>query len=211
LTTHPENPVDASLGQVLDVYVPLKWTSGAPQGTIEVYLHYEPHAGLVTLIRNSIWLAGAVVALGATVALFLLYRAELHGVRRERDVAAQREREVIALNRVLQRDVAHSLELREGLRSLRDQLASMHKGQLTKASPAEGFVQMEDRIGKLATLSVGVLARDPQPGGNTGSPWSLASPLLGRAPGRRAPSQTPSPPEERPRSPPTHGPAGRSL
>ncbi|MEK7778038.1 MAG: hypothetical protein AAB303_05375, partial [Chloroflexota bacterium] len=123
VTDQPEAPEERGLGRLIEVYVPLTWAEeGAPVGVLEVYLPYAPYARHLASIRNAIFLAAGLASLTLPLALYLLYRRGWASIRAERDMTLQREREVVALNRLLQRDMAHYYEVRDRLLELQNEV-----------------------------------------------------------------------------------------
>ncbi len=121
VTSESESPEERTLGELIEAYVPLTW-EGTAKGVLEVYIPYAPYARHLASIRNAILAAVVGMSLTLPISLYVLYRIGVRSIRRERDTAIQRQREVQGLNRLLQQDLAHYSELRGRLLELRDKL-----------------------------------------------------------------------------------------
>lgn len=89
-TLHTETASEVGLGQLVEVYVPLRFAaSGAPAGVFEIYLSYRPIA--VALTRNKRMIA-LLIAIGLALLWSILYRIVARASRRLRQQAEENDR-----------------------------------------------------------------------------------------------------------------------
>jgi diguanylate cyclase (GGDEF)-like protein len=87
---HAETASEVGLGQLVEVYVPLRFTaSGPPAGVFEIYLSYRPIAGAITRNKRTIAL---LVAIGLGLLWSILYRIVARASRRLRQQADENDR-----------------------------------------------------------------------------------------------------------------------
>ena len=79
---HSETASEVGLGQLVEVYVPLRFhRSGPPAGVFEIYLSYRPIASAVTRDKRMI---GLLIAVGLALLWAILYRIVARASRRLR-------------------------------------------------------------------------------------------------------------------------------
>ncbi|MDO8750726.1 MAG: hypothetical protein Q7K03_06240 [Dehalococcoidia bacterium] len=162
VTDQPEAPEMRALGQLIEVYIPLTWeVDGMPAGVLEVYLPYAPYHRQLASIRNAIFLAAVIASLTLPLALYLLYRTGWKAIREERNMTIQRQREVDALNRLLQRDIAHYAELQQRILRLRDEVVGPVPSQ-GNAPPLARDAWLAMRIRDLAEFAPDVMISPAQ-------------------------------------------------
>jgi diguanylate cyclase (GGDEF)-like protein len=84
---HSETASEVGLGQLVEVYVPLRFTaSGPPAGAFEIYLSYAPIAAAITAEKRMIAL---LVAVGLGLLWAILYRIVARASRRLRRQARE--------------------------------------------------------------------------------------------------------------------------
>src|ERR1022692_1612936 len=89
-TLHTETASEVGLGQLVEVYVPLRFAaSGPPAGVFEIYLSYRPLA--VALTRNKRMIA-LLIAIGLVLLWSILYRIVARASRRLRQQAEENDR-----------------------------------------------------------------------------------------------------------------------
>jgi len=89
-STHNETASEVGLGQLVEVYVPLRFTrSGPPAGAFEIYLSYRPIAAAVTRDKRTIV---ALVAVGLALLWAVLYPIVARASRRLRRQAQENYR-----------------------------------------------------------------------------------------------------------------------
>jgi diguanylate cyclase (GGDEF)-like protein len=87
---HTETASEVGLGQLVEVYVPLRFgASGPPAGAFEIYLSYHPIA--VALARNKRMIA-LLIAIGLGLLWLILYRIVARASRRLRQQADENDR-----------------------------------------------------------------------------------------------------------------------
>ncbi|MBI4281934.1 MAG: hypothetical protein HY672_00385 [Chloroflexi bacterium] len=154
-----EFPEERVLGQLIEVYAPVTWygEAGTPAGVLEVYLSYAPYARHLTSVRNAIFASAVLMSLALGTALCVLYHVGWRSILREREMVLNREREVSALNRLLQADLAHYDEVQNRLLGLRDEVLrrfpSVEGGMVPAAADAWLVIQIRD----LATFATDVM------------------------------------------------------
>ena len=86
---HTETASEVGLGQLVEVYVPLRFAaSGPPAGVFEIYLSYRPIA--VALTRNKRMIV-ALIAIGLALLWSILYRIVARASRRLRQQADEND------------------------------------------------------------------------------------------------------------------------
>ncbi len=153
MVREPESPLDMTGQEMLEVYVPLFWEPGVGGGVLETVIEYNPYAVQMQRIRYVILAASAVVLLTMAVCAFAVFRAGSTSIRKERDVAQQRHREVVALNRFLQADIERTRELQDRLQSLRQEFLASPPAHGNPEALAAQYVKLSERIGELAAFS----------------------------------------------------------
>jgi len=79
---HTETASEVGLGQLVEVYVPLRFaTSGPPEGAFEIYLSYKPIAAAISHDKRTIAL---LVAIGLLLLWLILFRIVAQASRRLR-------------------------------------------------------------------------------------------------------------------------------
>ncbi|MBI4233956.1 MAG: hypothetical protein HY686_05890 [Chloroflexi bacterium] len=152
VTEQPESPWERGLGTLLEVYAPLTLESeSVPAGVLEVALPYSYYTRYLTPIRRAILLVMGISFLTLPVALYALHRTGWNVVRRQRDLALQRQREVEGLNRLLQADIHLNAHLWDELLRLRDELANMPASPADPMTLAARYAGLGARLGELAT------------------------------------------------------------
>lgn len=87
---HTETASEVGLGQLVEVYVPLRFTaSGPPEGAFEIYLSYRPIAAAIASDKRTIAL---LVAIGLALLWAILYRIVVRASRRLRGQARENYR-----------------------------------------------------------------------------------------------------------------------
>jgi diguanylate cyclase (GGDEF)-like protein len=87
---HTETASEVGLGQLVEVYVPLRFApSGPPAGAFEIYLSYRPIAGALTRNKRMIAL---LIAIGLGLLWSILYRIVARASRRLRQQADENDR-----------------------------------------------------------------------------------------------------------------------
>ncbi len=87
---HTETASEVGLGQLVEVYVPLRFAaSGPPAGVFEIYLSYRPIAAALT--RNKRMIV-ALIAIGLALLWSILYRIVARASRRLRQQADENDR-----------------------------------------------------------------------------------------------------------------------
>jgi len=87
---HTETASEIGLGQLVEVYVPLRFSaSGPPEGAFEIYLSYRPIAAAITAYKRMIAL---LVAVGLALLWAILYRIVARASRRLRRQARENYR-----------------------------------------------------------------------------------------------------------------------
>jgi diguanylate cyclase (GGDEF)-like protein len=87
---HTETASEVGLGQLVEVYVPLRFAAtGPPVGVFEIYLSYRPIAAALTRNKRMIAL---VVAIGLALLWSILYRIVARASRRLRQQAEENDR-----------------------------------------------------------------------------------------------------------------------
>jgi diguanylate cyclase (GGDEF)-like protein len=87
---HAETASEVGLGQLVEVYVPLRFAnSGPPVGVFEIYLSYRPIAAALTRDKRMIVL---LIAIGLALLWSILYRIVARASRRLRQQAAENDR-----------------------------------------------------------------------------------------------------------------------
>ncbi|MBI2171179.1 MAG: hypothetical protein HYU30_04050 [Chloroflexi bacterium] len=158
-----EAPEERAFGELMEIYVPLAWEAGAkPAGVMEVYLDYAPYSRLLTLIRNAIFGAVALVGASVILAMFVLYRTGYQTIQKQRDVALQRQREVTALNHLLQQDLAHYYDLKGRLLGLRAEIAQDPRFQPDAAPVSARDAWLLMQLRELAEFAADIMAAEEQ-------------------------------------------------
>ncbi len=89
-TLHTETASEVGLGQLVEVYVPLRFAaSGPPAGVFEIYLSYRPLAVALTRDKRMIVL---LIAIGLVLLWSILYRIVARASRRLRQQAEENDR-----------------------------------------------------------------------------------------------------------------------
>ncbi len=87
---HTETASEIGLGQLVEVYVPLRFSaSGPPEGAFEIYLSYRPIAAAIAADKRTIAL---LVAIGLALLWAILYRIVARASRRLRRQARENYR-----------------------------------------------------------------------------------------------------------------------
>ncbi|MCW3019173.1 MAG: putative diguanylate cyclase/phosphodiesterase [Solirubrobacterales bacterium] len=87
---HSETASEVGLGQLVEVYVPLRFAaSGPPEGAFEIYLSYRPIAAAVASEKRTIAL---LVAIGLALLWLILYRIVARASRRLRNQSRENHR-----------------------------------------------------------------------------------------------------------------------
>jgi diguanylate cyclase (GGDEF)-like protein len=87
---HTETASEVGLGQLVEVYVPLRFAaSGPPEGAFEIYLSYRPIASAIAHDKRMIAL---LVAIGLALLWAILYRIVARASRRLRRQARENDR-----------------------------------------------------------------------------------------------------------------------
>jgi diguanylate cyclase (GGDEF)-like protein len=87
---HAETASEVGLGQLVEVYVPLRFAaSGPPEGAFEIYLSYRPIASAIAHDKRMIAL---LVAIGLALLWAILYRIVARASRRLRRQARENDR-----------------------------------------------------------------------------------------------------------------------
>jgi diguanylate cyclase (GGDEF)-like protein len=87
---HTETASEVGLGQLVEVYVPLRFaTSGPPEGAFEIYLSYRPIAAAIASEKRTIAL---LVAIGLALLWLILYRIVARASRTLRNQARENDR-----------------------------------------------------------------------------------------------------------------------
>jgi diguanylate cyclase (GGDEF)-like protein len=87
---HTETASEVGLGQLVEVYVPLRFTaSGPPAGVFEIYLSYRPIAAALTRNKRMIAL---LIGIGLALLWSILYRIVARASRRLRQQADENDR-----------------------------------------------------------------------------------------------------------------------
>ena len=87
---HTETASEVGLGQLVEVYVPLRFAaSGPPAGAFEIYLSYRPIAAALTRDKRMIAL---LIASGSALLWSILYRIVARASRRLRQQADENDR-----------------------------------------------------------------------------------------------------------------------
>ncbi len=87
---HTETASEVGLGQLVEVYVPLRFAaSGPPAGAFEIYLSYRPIAAVLTRDKRMIVL---LIAIGLGLLWSILYRIVVRASRRLLQHAAENDR-----------------------------------------------------------------------------------------------------------------------
>jgi diguanylate cyclase (GGDEF)-like protein len=87
---HTETASEVGLGQLVEVYVPLRFAaSGPPEGAFEIYLSYRPIAAAIAGEKRTIAL---LVAIGLALLWLILYRIVARASRRLRNQARENDR-----------------------------------------------------------------------------------------------------------------------
>lgn len=87
---HSETASEVGLGQLVEVYVPLRFAaSGPPEGAFEIYLSYRPIAAAIGSEKRTIAL---LVAIGLALLWLILYRIVARASRRLRNQARENDR-----------------------------------------------------------------------------------------------------------------------
>jgi diguanylate cyclase (GGDEF)-like protein len=87
---HTETASEVGLGQLVEVYVPIRFTaSGPPSGAFEIYLSYRPIAAAIARDKREIAL---LVAIGLALLWAVLYRIVARASRRLRGQARENDR-----------------------------------------------------------------------------------------------------------------------
>jgi diguanylate cyclase (GGDEF)-like protein len=87
---HTETASEVGLGQLVEVYVPLRFAgSGPPEGAFEIYLSYRPIAAAIAHDERTIAL---LVAIGLALLWLVLYRIVANASRRLRRQAVENHR-----------------------------------------------------------------------------------------------------------------------
>ncbi len=87
---HSETASEVGLGQLVEVYVPLRFAaSGPPEGAFEIYLSYGPIAAAIGSEKRTIAL---LVAIGLALLWLILYRIVARASRRLRNQARENDR-----------------------------------------------------------------------------------------------------------------------
>jgi diguanylate cyclase (GGDEF)-like protein len=87
---HAETASEVGLGQLVEVYVPLRFTaSGPPAGAFEIYLSYRPLAGAIARDKRTIAL---LIAIGLGLLWSILYRIVARASRRLHQQADENDR-----------------------------------------------------------------------------------------------------------------------
>lgn len=164
-----EFPEERVLGQLIEVYVPVTWygVEGTPAGVLEVYQSYAPYARQLTSVRNAIFASAVLMSLALGTALCVLYRVGWRSILREREMVLNREREVAALNRLLQADLAHYDEVQNRLLGLRDEVLRRFPSAGEAAIPAAADVWLVMQVRNLAEFATDVMSTPAheEPGG----------------------------------------------
>jgi diguanylate cyclase (GGDEF)-like protein len=87
---HTETASEVGLGQLVEVYVPLRFAaSGPPEGAFEIYLSYRPIAAAIAGEKRTI---AMLVAIGLALLWLILYRIVARASRRLRTQARENDR-----------------------------------------------------------------------------------------------------------------------
>ncbi len=87
---HSETASEVGLGRLVEVYVPLRFSSaGPPAGAFEIYLSYRPIAAALARDKRTIAL---LVAIGLALLWVILYRIVARASRRLRHQAQENQR-----------------------------------------------------------------------------------------------------------------------
>ena len=87
---HTETASEVGLGQLVEVYVPLRFaSSGPPEGAFEIYLSYRPIAAAIAGDKRTIAL---LVAIGLALLWAILFRIVARASRRLRNQARENDR-----------------------------------------------------------------------------------------------------------------------
>jgi diguanylate cyclase (GGDEF)-like protein len=87
---HTETASEVGLGQLVEVYVPLRFAaSGPPAGAFEIYLSYKPIAAALTRNKRMIAL---LIGIGLLLLWSILYRIVARASRRLRQQASENDR-----------------------------------------------------------------------------------------------------------------------
>jgi diguanylate cyclase (GGDEF)-like protein len=87
---HTETASEVGLGQLVEVYVPLRFAaSGPPAGVFEIYLSYRPIAAALTSNKRMIAL---LIGIGLALLWSILYRIVARASRRLREQAEENDR-----------------------------------------------------------------------------------------------------------------------
>jgi len=87
---HTETASEVGLGQLVEVYVPLRFAaSGPPSGAFEIYLSYRPIAAALTRNKRMIAL---LIGIGLLLLWSILYRIVARASRRLRQQASENDR-----------------------------------------------------------------------------------------------------------------------
>jgi len=147
-----EIPLINAQGPYLELYTPLAWNGdGSPQAVLELYQYHSAYAAEVARERNLIVGLAALLGLLLVGAFAVAYAVSWRSVRRARDRAVQRRREVEALNALLRKDLERSAELRERILELQRESADDSEDG-SSPDVVTRYVRLTRRVGELTSF-----------------------------------------------------------
>jgi HD-GYP domain-containing protein (c-di-GMP phosphodiesterase class II) len=148
----PENAGDRKFGQLLQVYIPIRFGSGPVAGAFEIYETYGPLAAQIAGLQISTYM---VIGGGLFVLYFLLFGIVGTGSRTIRRQQSQLE----AYTSELEKSYAETIRSLASTIDARDSQTEMHSERVTRLALALGrYVGLSDP--ELQSLSNGAQLHD---------------------------------------------------